>query len=67
VTLTYVCFVMVSDPAILLGFERKARLFCDLIQSLSNHRHHFLLGFERKARLFCDLIRLLDQNIFYLL
>jgi len=39
----------------LLGFERKARLFCD------NRFMQFLLlnlklGFERKARLFCDTI-----------
>jgi len=39
-----------------LGFERKARLFCDIIasKSLSVLYSVRLLGFERKARLFCD-------------
>jgi len=40
-----------------LGFERKARLFCD--DNFKNIFHDSLLlslrlGFERKARLFCD-------------
>jgi len=38
---------------ILLGFERKARLFCDN-KSYFSKILDFLLGFERKARLFCD-------------
>ena len=39
-----------------LGFERKARLFCDVMIIIS-FKCFFdkKLGFERKARLFCDL------------
>jgi len=40
----------------LLGFERKARLFCDLILVFEHLLSVFQLGFERKARLFCDII-----------
>jgi len=41
---------------ILLGFERKARLFCDSsVSGLSEEKEIVReLGFERKARLFCD-------------
>jgi len=38
-----------------LGFERKARLFCDLFHFYLQKFIFFkMLGFERKARLFCD-------------
>jgi len=36
----------------MLGFERKARLFCDFL--LEKFPAIYMLGFERKARLFCD-------------
>ena len=36
-----------------LGFERKARLFCD-VKFFYFPINKNLLGFERKARLFCD-------------
>jgi len=43
----------------MLGFERKARLFCDIAPfSDGITTHAILLGFERKARLFCDLHQL---------
>jgi len=55
----------------LLGFERKARLFCDNILYLHTGCIFHLvviltdkLGFERKARLFCD--GLLNRYIAYL-
>jgi len=41
----------------LLGFERKARLFCDEAPECHNHSKDNRLGFERKARLFCDHFR----------
>jgi len=55
-------FVTISSLLIMillissLGFERKARLFCDLLlhQIIPLPLPLFLLGFERKARLFCD-------------
>ena len=46
----------------MLGFERKARLFCDA-DYFDYWRifSKFLLGFERKARLFCDFLFLRQQ------
>jgi len=40
-----------------LGFERKARLFCDVdFPYLLCYGMWQRLGFERKARLFCDIM-----------
>ena len=41
-----------------LGFERKARLFCDATIIIDTIKAVKIgkLGFERKARLFCDCI-----------
>jgi len=37
----------------MLGFERKARLFCDKTKHIVLCSSE-VLGFQRKARLFCD-------------
>jgi len=44
-----------------LGFERKARLFCDTL-FISLSPYSILLGFERKARLFCDRYHDTDRS-----
>jgi len=44
-----------------LGFERKARLFCDVCRTISHWDSSKLLGFERKSRLFCDPAELSDR------
>ena len=49
----------------MLGFERKARLFCDELRCIAGGQNQkLLLGFERKARLFCDMDRdlIIDNN-----
>ena len=50
-----------------LGFERKARLFCDTIIHIFHSITTIQLGFERKARLFCDFFHFLSPLSFVLL
>jgi len=45
-----------------LGFERKARLFCDNTVLFKLIFISLLLGFERKARLFCDVSSQSQKN-----
>jgi len=44
-----------------LGFERKARLFCD-VWIMFVDSSEIMLGFERKARLFCDNFALISKG-----
>jgi len=49
-----------------LGFERKARLFCDRTSfdlQIAGDFTNSKLGFERKARLFCDVILRFSETV----
>jgi len=68
----FVTFGLFQSPVsfVVLGFERKARLFCDWRLPALFYSIYLILnvlGFERKARLFCDVYHAIFVMIVFLL